>query len=124
MFSKFSKWFNKNTYVYAVLMILLNVGSKYIEIDLDETHKNFLSSTFVRRLMIFTVAFIATKDIMTSFIITAIFIIFVLNLFNRKSKYCILSPSIKKIDSNKDGKISSEEIKAAHDILKRAGKLK
>ena len=80
MFSKFSKWFNKNTYVYAVLMILLNVGSKYIEIDLDETHKNFLSSTFVRRLMIFTVAFIATKDIMTSFIITAISIIFVLNL--------------------------------------------
>ena len=124
MFSKFSKWFNKNTYVYAVLMILLNVGSKYIEIDLDETHKNFLSSTFVRRLMIFTVAFIATKDIMTSFIITAVFIIFVLNLFNRKSKYCILSPSFKKIDSNKDGKISPEEIKAAHDILKRAGKLK
>jgi len=124
MFSKFSKWFNKDPYIYAVLMILLNVGSKYIEIDLDDTHKRFLSSTFVRRLMIFTVAFIATKDIMASFIITAVFIILVLNLFNHKSKYCILHPGIKKIDYNKDGVISPEEIEAAYDILKRAGKLK
>jgi len=105
-------------------MILLNVGSKYIEIDLDDSHKNFLSSTIIRRLMIFTVAFIATKDIIASFIITAIFIIFVLNLFHTKSKYCILPPSIKNLDHNKDGKISPEEIKAAHDILKRAGKIK
>jgi len=124
MFSKFSKWFNKNPYIYAVLMILLNVGSKYIEIDLDETHKSFLSSPFVRRLMIFTVAFIATKDILASFVITAVFIILVLNLFNRKSKYCVLPPSFKKLDSDKNGKISPEEIKAAHDILRRAGKLK
>ena len=124
MFSKFSKWFNKDPYIYAVLMILLNVGSKYIEIDLNDTHKSFLSSTFVRRLMIFTVAFIATKDIMASFIITAVFIILVLNLFNRKSNYCILPPGIKNLDSNKDGIVSPEEIKQAYTILKRAGKLK
>ena len=124
MIKKFLKWFNKNPYIYAVLMILLNFGSKYIEKDLHDSHKRILSSTMMRRLLLFTVIFIATKDVMVSLIMTAVFIVFVLNLFNPKSNYCILPPGIRKLDTNKDGKISPEEIKAAHELLKRAGKLK
>ena len=115
--------FNNNKYVYGFLMILLNIGARYIEMDLVKSHKEFLSSKMLRRLLIFTVAFIGTRDLVASLIITATFIIFVLNLFNVDSKYYVLPNSIKKLDTNNDGVISPEEIKNAYDLLQKAGKL-
>ena len=115
--------FNNNKYVYGFLMILLNIGARYIEMDLVKSHKEFLSSKMLRRLLIFTVAFIGTRDLVASLIITATFIIFVLNLFNVDSKYYVLPNSIKKLDTNNDGVISPEEIKNAYELLQKAGKL-
>ena len=114
---------NSNKYFYAITMILLNMGAKYIEIDLDDTHRKFLSSKILRRIIIFTVSFVATKDIVASLIITASFVIIVLNLFNINSKYCVLPKSFTELDTNKDGIISPDEIKKAYDILKKAGKV-
>jgi hypothetical protein len=115
--------FNNNKYVYAMMMILLNIGARYIEMDLEDGHRKFLSSTALRRLMIFTVAFMATRDVIASLIITASFVILVLNLFNTNSKYCILPQSFYELDENKDGKVSPEEIKKAYETLKKAGKI-
>ena len=115
--------FNNNKYVYAMMMILLNIGARYIEMDLEDGHRKFLSSTALRRLMIFTVAFMATRDVIASLIITASFVILVLNLFNINSKYCILPQSFYELDENKDGKVSPQEIKKAYETLKKAGKI-
>lgn len=114
---------NSNKYIYAILMILLNLGSRYIDIDFSENHRAFLSSKLLRRLIIFTIAFIATRDFVVSLIITCIFIIIFLNLFNENSKYCIISKSIRDIDRNNDGEISPKEIEYAYRILKKAGKI-
>ena len=123
MISKLFNFLNQDKYFYGLMMILLNIGSKYIELDLNNQHKQFLSSTAIRRIGIFTIAFIATRDILASLVITACFIIFVLNLFNSDSDYCILPKSIKELDKNNDGKISPEEIKNAYDTLQKAGKI-
>ena len=71
---------NANKYLYAICMILLNVGARYLEIDLQLGHKKVLSSKLIRRLIIFTIAFVATRDVIASLIITASFVILVLNL--------------------------------------------
>lgn len=114
---------NNNKYFYAVTMILLNMGAKYIEMDLAESHRQFLSSKVLRRIIIFTVSFVATRDIIASLIITASFVIIVLNLFNEKSNYCVLPKSVIPIDTNNDGTISAEEIENAYNILKKTGRL-
>ena len=115
--------FNNNKYVYGFLMVLLNVGARYIEMDLVKSHKDFLSSKMLRRFLIFTIAFIGTRDLVTSLIITSTFIIFVLNLFNLDSEYSVLPKSFKELDINNDGVISPEEIEKAYLILKKSGKL-
>ena len=115
--------FNNNKYIYAVMMILLNIGARYIEMDLEDGHRKFLSSTALRRIMIFTVAFVATRDVVASLIITSSFVIIVLNLFNTNSKYCILPQSFYELDANKDGIVSPQEIKKAYETLKKAGKI-
>ena len=115
---------NNNKYFYAVTMILLNMGAKYIEMDLVESHRQFLSSKVLRRIIIFTVSFVASRDIIASLIITASFVIIVLNLFNEKSNYCVLPKSVIPLDTNNDGKISAEEIENAYNVLKKSGRIK
>ena len=58
-----------------------------------------------------------------SLILTAVFVIIFLNLLNENSDYCILPDSFRKLDRNKDGIISNEEIVHAYNILRKAGKL-
>tara|TARA_B100000963_G_scaffold361807_1_gene399841 strand:- start:5034 stop:5405 length:372 start_codon:yes stop_codon:yes gene_type:complete len=123
MFTEIEGSINNSKYFYALTMILLNMGAKYLEMDLGNTHRRFLSSKAIRRIIIFTVSFVATRDIVASLIITASFVIIVLNLFNEKSNYCVLPKSLIKYDINNDGEISPDEIENAYNILKRAGKI-
>ena len=110
--------------VIGLLMLFMNLCSRHIIKDLSTTfHTKLFSSKFARRFSIFTILFIATRDIKVSFILTAAFVIIFLNLLNEKSDYCILPQSMKSLDINKDGIISNEEIEYAYNILKKAGKL-
>jgi hypothetical protein len=124
MFEDLTLSINNSKYFYAITMILLNMGAKYLEMDLVDSHRQFLSSKAIRRIIIFTVSFVATRDVVASLIITASFVILVLNLFNENSEYCVIPKTLKKLDTNNDGEISPEEIKKAYDVLKKAGKIK
>ena len=116
---------NNNKYFYAMMMLLMNMGARYIEMDLDTNHKNFLSSKVIRRLLIFTVSFIATRDIIASLIITSAFVIIVLNLFGSNSKYFVLSSDNKVLlNDDNNTEIPPEEIRKAYHILKKVGKIR
>ena len=107
---------NTNPYFAGLMMILLNIGSKYVVMEISDTQEQFLSNVIVRRLLVFTVFFIGTRDIYISFIMTAIFVVFVSGLFNEKSKYCILPTKMKY--TPKEGRtISEEELKYAEKII-------
>ena len=89
---------NNNKYFTGIMMIILNLGSRFLIMELSETQEQMLSNKIIRRFVMFTVVFIATKDIYVSFVITAIFIILVSGLFNENSKYCIVTkPVIKQV---------------------------
>jgi len=132
LFNKFNNQFNiivngvnNNKYFYGLMMIVLNIGSRYLVMDTSSPfHTAILSSKVMRRLVIFTIIFVATRDLKTSIILTACFVIIALNLFNDKSKYCILPQSYRNLDTNMDGEISPDEIERAYKILKKSGKLK
>ena len=118
---------NNSKYFAGLMMIILNLGSKYLVLELSETQEKFLSNTIIRRFIIFTIVFIATRDIYVSFILTAIFIIFVSGLFNEKSSLCIFKKSKKRYEekkkkireNNKNKKVTKEEYeKAVNTIIK------
>lgn len=115
---------SSNNFFIGFMMLMLNIGSKYMTLELSPLQNNFLNSKIVRRIIIFSVFFMATKDIWVSFILTAVFIVLVFGLFNEKSKFCILPKSIveiSKYDLNKDNKLSAEEIKYAYLDLRSKG---
>tara|TARA_B100000674_G_C37258530_1_gene653381 strand:- start:130 stop:540 length:411 start_codon:yes stop_codon:yes gene_type:complete len=117
------EFLNTNKYFTGIMMILLNIGSRYVAMDLSETQQRILSSVWVRRALVFTIVFIATRDIKVSLLLTLMFVILISGLFNGKSRYCILPKSYLELDKDNDGEISPEEIKAAYEKLVKAGKL-
>jgi len=122
-FDIFMRDLGTNKLLIGVFMIFMNIGSRYIELKLTKGQEMILKN-IAREVLIFTIAFIHTKDLIISFVITGIFIILANFVFNEKSKYSILPEKYKKlaslIDTNNDNVISENEINKAYDILKKA----
>jgi len=106
----------------GLFMIAMNIGSRYIELKLTKGQELLLKSV-AREVLIFTIAFINTKDITVSIIITVLFIILANYLLNEESKYNILPNKYKNLSltSEKNDKIVTDyEINNAYDTLRKA----
>jgi hypothetical protein len=115
---------NESKLLVGMMMIFLNVGSKYIDLGLSKAQEQVLREGLAREMLIFAISFMGTRDIPTAIILTASFTILSNMLLNENSKYCIISNKMKKvqelIDTNIDGEISLEEEKHAIEILEKA----
>jgi hypothetical protein len=104
-------------------MIFMNIGSRFVEFKFTKGQEMLLKSV-AREVLIFSIAFMGSRDLFVALIITAIFIILGNYIFNENSKYNMMPKRFKNIenamDLNNDGKISQEEIDKAHSILKKA----
>lgn len=118
------KSLNDSKLLSGLIMIILNVGSKYIEMGFSKTQEEALRNGLARELLIFSVAFMGTRDIILSLLITAAFITLSNYLLNEQSKFCLIPNHLRKIalqvDTNKDGFVSDEEERNAIEILKKA----
>ena len=68
---------NSSKFLAGISILFSNLGGKYLGLDIDKKGEKFLSQPIVRRLIVFFIAFLASKDIITSLIITFLFIILV-----------------------------------------------
>ena len=111
-----------NKLLVGVVALLVNIGSRYIEIKFTPAQESILRN-IAREVFIFLSTFLWTRDLVTSFVVTAAFLIMSNYIFNEDSKFCILPENLKKsIDINKDGIVSNEEIENAKNILDKAKK--
>jgi hypothetical protein len=113
--------------LFAGLMIItLNIASKYVNIKLSKTMESYLKYTFSKQLLVFVISWMGTRQIYAALIITIIFIICTEYLFNEDSRFCCLSESftdyhISKLeDPENSDTVSPEEIKKAEAILEKA----
>jgi len=131
MFKKFSfsdnyKIINSSPYFAGFIMILLNIGGRYIELQFSKSQENIIKKIFNKELLVFAVAWMGTRDIITAFTIAIIFTIIANFLLNDESSYCLFPESMTNYsdleDINNDGVISEEERKKAEETLKKANK--
>jgi len=115
---------NSNKYFAGLVMIMLNIGSKYITIKLSKTQEGYLKSSIARQILIFSIIWMGTKDIFISLTLTAAFYVLTNHLFNENSKMCVLPEKWKRfqhaVDTNKDGVVSNKEIDHALKVLEKA----
>jgi len=78
--------------IFAGLMIIiLNIGSRFVTIKLSKSMEAYLKYTFSKQILIFAIAWMGTRDIYIAFIVMIIFTICTEYLFNEESRFCCLS---------------------------------
>jgi len=117
-------YLNNSKFFAGVIMILLNVGSKFIQIQFSKSTEEYMKYTVSKQLLVFSMAWMGTRDIYTALGLTAVFTILSDHLFNEESSLCIVPHEYrvlhKLIDTNNDGIVSETELAAAIAVLEKA----
>jgi|TARA_B110000046_G_C12851760_1_gene338060 hypothetical protein len=111
-FSESTQILNENKYFIGISMILVNIGSRYIIDELNTEHRNLIRNEYIRKIFVFCVFFMATRDILISIALTILFIFSIKELFNFEKE------EIKK----EGGSNNKDEINMVIDRLKEVTK--
>jgi hypothetical protein len=84
---------NQSKLFAGLVIIILNISSKFVTIKLSKSMEGYLKYTFSRDILVFAMAWMGTRDIYTSIIITLLFSLCANFLFNEQSGFCCLSNS-------------------------------
>ena len=119
---------NNSKFFAGIIMLIMNIGSKYITLELSKSQEDYVKYTLGRQILVFAILWMGTRDIVVALILTCVFIVFADYLLNDNSRYCIIPEQYKdvvsQLDANGDGKISQKEINDAIHLLKKARKNK
>ena len=83
--------FNTNPYFIGLMMLFLNLGGRFLMMEVSKEQEKFFQNPWVRRLLIFTVLFVATRNVLVAFVLTLFVILAIGYLFNENSALCIYS---------------------------------
>jgi len=121
-------YLNNSKFFAGIVMILLNIGSKFITIQFSKSTEEYMKYTVTKQLLVFSMAWMGTRDIYTALGLTAIFTILSEYLFNEESSLCIVPHKYrvlhKLLDTNSDGNVTEVEVASAIAVLERANREK
>jgi len=121
-------YLNNSKFFAGIIMILLNVGSKFITIQFSKSTEEYMKYSLSKQILVFAMAWMGTRDIYAALGLTAVFTILSEHLFNEESHLCVVPYKYrvldKLIDTNEDGIVSEEELNAAIVVLEKSKKEK
>jgi hypothetical protein len=113
--------------VFAGIMIItLNIVSRFVNIKLSKTMESYLKYTFSKYVLVFTIAWMGTRDIYIALFIMSCFIIVSDFLFDEESMFCVLPEEFKDhhltiLEENENMEnVTDEEITKAKKVIDKA----
>ena len=106
----FLQIFNTNPYFIGIMMLILNLGGRFISLEVTKKQEQFLQLPWVRRVLIFTVLFVATRNIWVAFWTTVAVVLVLGYLFNENSALCIFGQGGKEGSKCAEGPKPGEEM--------------
>jgi hypothetical protein len=120
-------YLNNSKFFAGVVMILLNIGAKFISVQFSRSTEEYLKYSLSKQVLVFAMAWMASRDIYTALILTAVFVILSEHLFNEESTFCvipennrILNKLYEAADINNPDKVTEDELNNAISILEKA----
>ena len=116
-----------NSKIFAGLMIIiLNITSKFVNFRFSKSVERYLKYTFSKQILVFAIAWMGTRDIYISLIVTILFTVCFDYLFNEDSEYCCLPnyliENLKEMDD--DDEVPEEDAQKAQEIIEKFEKQK
>jgi hypothetical protein len=84
------EFINNSKYVAGITYIVYAMGAKYLHLDMARTHEMILSNFYVKYAIIFSMLFIATRDVKVALGLLLIYGIIVDGLMNEKRKFTLV----------------------------------
>ena len=78
---------NTNLFFLGIMMLVLNIGSRYIVHELSDNDEEYRQNILLRRVAIFAACFAGTRDLVVSLILTAAFVVLSTGIYHSKSIY-------------------------------------
>jgi len=112
-----------NKYFIGIIMIVMNIGARFLIDELTPEQKKMVNTQNFRRFIIFCAFFAATRDLLSAITLTIIFILFISEIFTdeedmKNKKKGKITPTdiqnelnslINKVKMMQDGKGENEE---------------
>lgn len=76
---------NTNPYFIGLMMLLLNLGGRFIGMEISKEQEKVFTHPWVRRALIFTVLFVATRNVFVALIMTVFVLLLLSFLLNENS---------------------------------------
>ena len=119
---------NTHPLFIGLMVIMLNIGSKYITIKLSKSQEQYIKNSLGRQCLIFAIMWSGTRDIVYAILLTGAFVVMADHLFNEDSQYCVVPTYLRNyataVDTNDDGYVTAKEEEEALEILKKLKKQK
>ena len=121
---------NTSTFFAGFVMLILNIGSRYINLDLNSSTESWIKYLMSKEVLVFAVSWMGTRSIYYALVITACFTVVVDHLMNVDSKYCVVPSKFRNLHTmteEKHGpekKVTDLEISNALHTLEKAKKEK
>ena len=81
---------NSNPYIIGVFMLLLNLGGRFLSLELTKKQEAFLQASWIRPIIFMTVVFMATRNIVVAFWLTTLFFFIIWVVANEHSSFCLI----------------------------------
>ena len=85
---------NANPYFIGLMMLALNLGGRFIGLELTRSQEAFLQNVWVRRVLIFVVLFMGTRNILVAFWMWLAVIFLLGYVLNENSSMCIFGSGL------------------------------
>lgn len=112
---------NQSKLMWGMSMLMLQFGARYVLGDLGKAHEVLLAHEITKKFVVVAMFFVATRDIVVSFVLTIAYIIIVDGILHEDSKFCLIPKGMQeniKQSSNKGMMIPLEDYKKAQQIIK------
>lgn len=80
---------NTNPYFIGLSMLLLNLGGRFLPMEISKEQEKVLQNPWFRRALFFFVLFVATRNVFVALIGTIVILLFLSFLFNENSSLCL-----------------------------------
>ena len=117
---------NSSKIFAGIMIITLNIVSRFVNIKLSKTMESYLKYTFSKYVLVFTIAWMGTRDIYIALFIMSCFVIISDFLFDEESMFCILPEEFKDhhltiLEENENMEnVTDEEITKAKKVIEKA----
>lgn len=84
---EYLKSLTSSPFFIGMMLLLLNVGSRFITHEFSDDDKEYSQNILLRRLAIFAVCFVGTRELVVSILLTAAFVVMAGGIFRGKGPF-------------------------------------